>query len=75
MNSRNRSLAVAQPITIAHALIVAMTFIFTGWLIHYGQEPMSALLIALAALAGTVVVTKASGPGAKNLLRRLGGGS
>jgi hypothetical protein len=64
---------VAQPLAITHVLIVAMTFAFTGWLIERGQDPQSALMITLAALAGAVVVTRASAQGAKNFLRRLGG--
>ncbi|MEU7480037.1 hypothetical protein AB0A63_28905 [Lentzea sp. NPDC042327] len=73
--SGNRSFAVAQPLTIAHALIVAMTFAFTGWLIERGQDPQSALMITLTALAGAVVVTRVSAQGAKSVLRRLGGGA
>ncbi|NGY59690.1 hypothetical protein G7043_12225 [Lentzea sp. NEAU-D13] len=62
---------MAQPFTLAHALLVAMTFGFTGWLIERGQEPHSALLITLTTLAGTVVVTKVSWQGALVVLRRL----
>ncbi|MDX8143892.1 hypothetical protein SK854_17355 [Lentzea sp. BCCO 10_0061] len=64
---------MTQPITPAHALIVAATFGFMGWLITRGQDPWSALLITLAALAGTVVVTRASWQGALAVLRRLAG--
>ncbi len=66
---------MAQPITVAHALIVAMTFAFTGWLIERGQDPQSALMIALAALAGAVVITRVNAQRTKNVLRRLGGGA
>ena len=62
---------MAQPFTLAHALVVAMTFGFAGWLIERGQEPHSALLITFAALAGTVVVTRVSWRGALVVLRRL----
>ena len=66
---------MAQPLTLSHALIVAMTFGFTGWLIEHGQQPHSALLLTLATLAGAVVVIRVSWQGALAVLRRLTGSS
>jgi len=66
---------VTQPITPSHALIIVTTFCFTGWLIARGEAPWAALSLALAALAGTVVVIKASWRGAATVLRRLTSGS
>ena len=65
------SCAVTQPITPSHALIIVTTFGFTGWLITRGEDPWAALLFALAALAGTVTVIRASWRGAVAVLRRL----
>ena len=62
---------MAQPFTLAHALVVAMAFCFTGWLIERGQDPLAALLITFAALAGTVTVTRATWQGALAVVRRL----
>lgn len=62
---------MTQPLTMPHAVVITMTFGFTGWLIERGHEPHAALLITLGSLAGAVVVPRASWHGALAVVRRL----